>query len=131
MSVTAKNVADLALKLIGRVNAAGAVDENRESRYYGMAPAYLTVLQTELAELENTDAPRPVADLSQMLSVSDETALKVMPAGLAMYFSLIDRDSELYNHFSQVYYGSFIPQIKPDENELEDYYGVLDDDSMR
>lgn len=131
MSVDAKTVVDLALKLLGRVNTAGAVEENRESRYYGMAPAFLTVLQQELSGFENTGAAPRVEELSQILSVSDETALKAMPAGLAMYFSLIDRDSGLYDQFSQIYYGNYLPQMKADETAISDYYGVLTDDTLQ
>ena len=132
MSVTGKTAVDAALRLICHVNAAGAVEQTRQAKYYGMAPAFLTVLQYELAACENAGAlPEPVTDLQTALSLSDETALKALPAGLAMYFALTDRDSELYNHFSKVYYGGFIPGIRPAEIPLGDYYGVLKDPTLR
>jgi hypothetical protein len=122
MSVKAKDVAEAALKLICHVNDMGAVDRNREGRYYGVAPAYLTLLQYELAEFEGAPQPLPISELLQDIGLSDETALKVMPAGLAMYFALIDRDAELYNHFSQSYYGTLIPEIKAAEVALQECY---------
>jgi hypothetical protein len=122
MSVSAKDVTDAALKLICHVNDMGAIDRNRESRFYGVAPAYLTVLQYELAEFEGAPPPLPISALSQNIGLSDETALKVMPEGLAMYFALIDRDAALYNHFSQSYYGTLIPAIKVAETRLHECY---------
>lgn len=131
MSVKAKEVVDAALKLICHVGELGAVDANRESRYYGVAPSYLTVLQYELAEYENAPQPKPISDLSQQIELSDETALKVMPVGLAMYFALIDRDAALYNHFSTTYYGRLVPSIKAAEVPLAECYIKLGDPMMR
>jgi hypothetical protein len=55
----------------------------------------------------------------------------VLPFGLAMYFAVIDRDSELYNHFSQLYYGTLLPSIKTDETAIQDYYGVMSDRTLQ
>ncbi len=131
MSVKAKDVADTALKLMCHVNDMGAVDRNKESRFYGVAPAYITVLQYELAEFEGAPPPLPISVLSQEIGLSDETALKVMPVGLAMYFALIDRDAALYNHFSQSYYGTLIPQIKAAETNIEECYIRRGDPMLR
>lgn len=122
MAVKARDVVDAALKLTGHVGELGAVDRNREARYYGAAPVYLTVLQYELAQRENAPNPRPVTGLDDELGVSDETALKVMPVGLAMYFALLDRDAVLYNHFSSSYYGALIPSIAVSEVPLKECY---------
>jgi hypothetical protein len=131
MSVKAKEVVDAALRLICHVGDMGAIDKNREARFYGVAPAYLTILQYELAEYENAPMPLPVAELSAELELSDETALKVMPAGLAMYFALIDRDATLYNHFQSSYYDSLAPSIKAAEVQLKDCYLSPGDPMMR
>jgi hypothetical protein len=131
MSVKANEVVDAALRLICHVGEMGAIDKNREGRYYGVAPSYLTVLQYELAEYENAPQPLPVSSLSQELGLSDETALKVMPVGLAMYFALIDRDAALYNHFSNSYYGELAPSIKAAETPLTECYLEHGDPMMR
>jgi hypothetical protein len=131
MSISAKDVVDAALKLLSHVNAAGVIDQAKEARFYGMAPAYLTVLTYELAGCEGVTGIVPVTSLNQQLTLSDETALKALPAGLAMYFSLAERDSVLYNHFSKVYYESFMPSVKSGETEIEDYYGVKCDPTFR
>jgi hypothetical protein len=131
MTVLAKTVTDAALRLAGHVGAAGAVDENRESRYIGLAPAYLTLLQGELALRENAAPPPPVEGPDDALAVSDADALRVLPAGLAMYFALVDRDTELYNHFAKIYYGGLLPATRAPETQLADYYGVLQDPTLR
>lgn len=131
MPVQAKYVISAALKLTAHANESGDVDESRESRYYGLAPAYLTLLQSELALCENLPVPSPVTGPDDTLAVSDETAVKTLPAGLAMYFALIDRDSELYNHFSRIYYSSLMPSARAAETTLNDVYGVLQDPSFQ
>lgn len=131
MSVKAKEVVDAALRFIGHVGEQGAIDRNREARFYSVAPTYLTMLQFELAQFENAPMPLPVSDLAQQLELSDETALKVMPAGLAMYFALLDRDAELYNHFQGSYYGSLAPSVKAGETRLAECYLSPGDPMMR
>lgn len=130
--MTAKIVVDQALRLLTHVNAAGAVDENREARYYGVAPGYLTLLQYEVAALQNRPAQgMAVNTLGDSLALDDDTALRLLPAGLAMYFALADRDDAAYNHFSKLYYGELVPSIKPGEVFLTDYYGARCDPTMR
>ena len=45
-----------------------------------------------------------------------------MPAGLAMYFALIDRDAEMYNHFSSLYYEKLLPTVKTGEVNIRECY---------
>lgn len=130
MSVTAKDAVVAALKLAGHMNVLGAVDENKDSRYFGAAPAYLTILSSEIAAAENRALPAPVSGLDDNLPVSDDSAARVLPFGLAMYFSLIDRDSELYNFFSQLYYEKLLPSVKTDEVPITDSYDVKNDDTI-
>jgi hypothetical protein len=131
MSVKAKDVVDAALRLISHVSETGAVSKNREARYFGVATSYLTVLQYELAGYERVPEPMPVTSLEQTLDLSDKTALEIMPVGLAMYFSLIDRDAELYNHFQSSYYGCLIPSIRSAEVPIKECYLSPDDLMMR
>jgi hypothetical protein len=131
MSVTAKEVVEIALGLAGHVGAAGTIDKNREARCYGVAPSFLTMLQCELAAYENAPVPQPVGSLSQLIELSDETARKVLPAGLAMYFALLDRDAVLYNHFKSCYYGSLAPSVKAAETTLAECYLTPGDPMMR
>lgn len=127
----AKAIVTEALRLTAHTNAAGMVDLNRESRYYGLAPAYLTILQTELAQVQGAATPEPVENLEQELAADDGTAMRVLPAGLAMYFALIDRDSDQYNHFAGDYYDRLLPAARPDAFPLTDAYGAAGDPTMQ
>lgn len=127
----AKAIVEQALRLTAHVNAAGAVEPGRESRYYGLAPAMLTILLTELAQVTGADAPQPLQSLTQELPVDDGTAQRVLPAGLAMYFALTDRDADQYNHFSQLYYDRLLPSARPDSFPLTDVYGAAGDPTMQ
>lgn len=131
MPVTGREAVTAALRLTGRVNPYGTADENSDSLYFGVAPSYLTILVSEIAAAEGSGpAMQNVSDLETALCISDDSALRVLPLGLAMYFSVIDRDDDMYNHFSQLYYGSLLPSIKAPEQKITDYYGVLKDPGL-
>jgi hypothetical protein len=72
----------------------------------------------------------PIIDLEQDLGL-DDVAVRLLPAGLVMYFALIDHDTALYNHYAQLYYERLLPQIKLDEILLEDYYCLRSDNSFK
>jgi hypothetical protein len=129
---TAKDAVISALKLMGVVNSYGVVDENNCSKYFGLAPAYLNILVLEIANAENAELMQDsIQGLDCALGISDDSATRVLPFGLAMYFAVIDRDSELYNHFSQLYYGTLLPSIKANETAIQDYYGIMSDASFK
>ncbi|MDR3552398.1 MAG: hypothetical protein P4L75_04665 [Clostridia bacterium] len=131
MSALAKDAALAALQLIGHVNALGFLDENREAKYLGLAPAYLSILCSEIGAAEGAaGGAATVAGLDATLPVSDDSAQRVLPAGLAMYFSVADRETELYNYFSSLYYGTLLPGVRAPEAAITDYYGVLRDGSF-
>ncbi|MDR3643924.1 MAG: hypothetical protein P4M02_02480, partial [Clostridia bacterium] len=107
------------------------VDENAEGKYLGLAPAYLSILCGEIGQAEGSFGAVPaVTDLGAALPVSDDSAQRVLPAGLAMYFSVADRETELYNYFSSLYYGTLLPGVRAPEAAITDYYGVLRDGSF-
>lgn len=127
MPVTAKNAACDALRLMGRMNAFGVVDENKESKYFSAAVSYLNLVCADICRAAGGALALPLADLGDLLPIPDDSAHRVAPIGLAMYFSILDRDSELYNFFSTVYYGSLLPSVQADETPLTDFYGVAQD----
>lgn len=132
MAVRAKDAVDAALILMGHVNELGAVDESREARYFGAAPAYLNILCGEIAGAEGNNTPvNPINDLEQELDIGEDAAKRVLPPGLAMYFAVLDRDSALYGFFSQLYYQKMLPSLKTGEAVIEDSYGVLKDGTFQ
>lgn len=128
----AKEIADRALVLLGHVNAAGGLDENREARYYGMAPALLTALQSELSALAGLQPPSaPITDLSQEISLDEALAGRILPAGMVMLFALCEHDSDRYNHYSKLYYGTLLPSVTLGEVPLQDIYGFRGDPELQ
>lgn len=124
----AKTAVAAALRLLGHGNGAGYINETAEARYFGLAPGYLSLLCCEIAKAEGQEGvPAPISTLGDALPVSDDSARRVLPFGLAMYFALIDRESELYNHFSSAYYGTLLPSVYAPEQDITDSYGVLRD----
>lgn len=127
----AKKIVEEALRLTAHTNAAGAVELNRESRYSGLALACLNILLTELAQTQGAGAPEPLQSLNQELAVDGGLAMRVMPAGLAMYFALADRDGDQYNHYSRAYYDRLLPSARPESFPLTDAYGAAGDPTMQ
>jgi hypothetical protein len=129
---TAKDAVISALRLMGIVNSYGVVERTGCSKYFGVAPAFINILVHEIAAAENAQAaPSEVRLIEDALEISDDSAARVLPFGLAMYFAVIDRDSELVNHFSQLYYGTLYPSIRADETAIQDYYGVMRDPTLK
>lgn len=129
---TAKDAVISALKLMGTINSYGVVDENNCLKYLGVAPAYINILVLEIALAENAlVTPTTIQGLDSSLGISEDSATRILPFGLAMYFAVIDRDSEMYNHFSQLYYGTLLPSIKADETAIQDFYGIMSDTTFK
>lgn len=112
-TTTAKQAADIAVTKLAHVNAAGAVDEARAARYYGMAVPLLAELQAQLCRDENPfEAVTAPVSIDSVLSLSDGNAQRVLPAALAMGFALADRDILAYNALAQEYYEVKLPELE-------------------
>ena len=86
--ITAQQVYDIALVLMDEVTETGNITTETPEYYKSKALNILTTLQTELLPLSIT--PVPVTSMSQVLLVSDRTALLVLPYGLASHLLLSD-----------------------------------------
>jgi len=75
--MTAQDVYELALALIDQAEAPDASD------YARRAPMLIDVLQHELAFYEGVSLTKTVRTLEHTLEVSDDTAERIMPYGLA------------------------------------------------
>lgn len=117
--MTARDVYELALTLL---------DENGsdyETEYETKAPQLIDVLQRELAFYEGRAVSGKIENMDSVLSVSDDTALRIMPYGLAASFALADRNADMYGDYSYMY-RAMIRTIRPEEGALTDEYGILD-----
>lgn len=86
--MTAQDVYDRALVLLAETNGG-------DPDYEATAPLNIDMLQQELAKAEGVTAT-PIMALTDTISVSDYTALVVLPYGLAAKFALADKDQDNY-----------------------------------
>ncbi|MFE8704134.1 hypothetical protein ACFYKX_26560 [Cytobacillus sp. FJAT-54145] len=124
MAVTAKQVFDMALVLIDEVTETGAISVDNPLEYQTKALNILNTLQFELVPPD--ESPVLLTSISQDLSVSDRTAVLILPYGLAAHLLLNEGDSA-----SSIasFYNSRYEELKrrmPTQTEsIEDIYEVL------
>lgn len=116
--MTARDVYELAMALIDET------ESDYEQDYAAKAPQLIDILQRELAFYEGKTPSGTVVSLDSVLEVSDDTALRIMPYGLAASFALADRDADMYSDYSYMY-RSLIRTIRLEETDIADEYGVL------
>jgi hypothetical protein len=121
--MTGQDVYEAALALIDEIGDDGTIDEDTTASYEGKAPRLLDMIQRELAIAENVTATQITA-LTSVLVVSDDTALRVMPYGLAAKFALQDKDLDLYGELIREY-DKLKRTIRSDEADITDEYDVL------
>lgn len=63
--------------------------------------------------------------MEDTLEISDDTAMRIMPYGLAANFALIDKNDDMYSDYSYMY-RSLIRTIRSDEVDIADDYYMLD-----
>ncbi|MGE5495100.1 MAG: hypothetical protein ACM3S4_07375 [Burkholderiales bacterium] len=117
--MTARDVYELAIALLDES------DSDSEENYPMKAPQLIDILQRELAFYEGKTVSGKVENMDSVLSVSDDTAARIMPYGLAASFALADRNADMYNDYSYMY-RALIRTIRPEECSVSDEYGVLD-----
>ncbi len=116
--MTAQDVYELALALIDQTDTQDAKD------YEKRAPLMIDVLQHELAFYEGVSVTRAVGRLEDTLEISDDTAERIMPYGLAASFALADKNGDMYADYSTMY-RSLIRTIRPTETDAADDYFTL------
>lgn len=123
--MTAQESYELSLALLDEVDESGDIDEADTASYAGKAPMLITILQRELAKLEGIQLTGRIESLSDTLEISDETAEKVLPYGLAAGFALADNNEEFYKGYT-FQYEKLKKTITSDEEEIHDNYHILD-----
>lgn len=117
---TAEDVYNAALDLMDSHEEIGDTDAD----YYEKAPRLINVLQLELARLEGTQITEKIESLTDELEISDDTANRVMPYGLAAQFALADKNPDMYQDYS-VQYAALKRTIVLKEEDIEDKYDNL------
>ncbi len=118
--MTAKNIYDIAMTLVDNTNS----DVENED-YARRAPAIINILQRELALYEGVSLTAEVKDLDDLLQISDDSASRVLPYGLAANFALVDKNGDMYDEYSYMY-RALCRTIRHKEMDTSDEYGVLD-----
>jgi hypothetical protein len=103
MSVTAQQVFDLTMKLIGEVDSTGTINATDTADYKAQSPAILTIGQIEIAQKEGiTPIPGIISSLSDTLVISDRSALTILPYNLAAHL-LLEENSKLAQFYNEKY----------------------------
>lgn len=123
--MTARDVYELSLALIDEIESDGNISIETAASYAGKAPRIIDVLQKELAFYEGVTLTDSVKHLDDALQISDDTAMRIMPYGLAASFALADKNGDMYGDYSFMY-RSLIRTIRTDEVDISDDYNVLD-----
>ena len=120
----ARDVYELGIALIDEIETDGSISTDTAESYEGKAPKILDVLQKELAFYEGITLTCRIDSLDDALEISDDTAMRIMPYGLAASFALADKNDDMYSDYSYMY-RSLIRSIRSDETDIADDYYIL------
>lgn len=120
----ARDVYELGIALIDEIDVDGSISADTAESYEGKAPKILDVLQKELAFYEGAALTGRIDSLDDTLEISDDTAMRIMPYGLAASFALADKNDDMHSDYSYMY-RSLIRTIRSDETDIADEYYML------
>lgn len=124
MAVTGKQVYDMALALMDEVQETGTIGVENPLEYQTKALSIINTLQFEL--LPPSQTPTLLTSLTQNLSVSDRTALLVLPYGLAAHLLLIEGSTSASAPFFNNRYEELKRKVPTTQTSITDVYSVLD-----
>lgn len=79
------------------------IDSDGDDERANRTPQIIDVLSKELAFYEGTPVTKEIKTLDDELYISDDTATRVLPYGVAASFALADKDGDMYNDYSYMY----------------------------
>lgn len=101
------------------------------NKYAVSAPSFCELLQSELLPCEgNYDGSDPITTLDDVFSLTDDTARRVLPHGLAAQFALIDENNNLYQVRSAEY-EKFKQSIHVQNTHIHDAYHANHDINLQ
>lgn len=92
MTVTAQQVFDISMSDIDNISDNGLIMSDNPDYYKTKAISFINQLQNDLM-----DSPTTITDLSQNLSVSDRTAFRILPYGLASLLLISENTASSMN----------------------------------
>lgn len=120
MATTAQDVYEVALALMDEVEEDGKFTATNDEK----APYLIDLLQRDLAFAEDVTVSTAISALTDSLVISDDTAMRIMPYGLAAKIALADKDADAYNEYQSTY-ERLKRTIRIDEADITDEYDVL------
>lgn len=125
--MTAREVYENALVLLDEVDEDGKLSES--AAYEKKAPFLINMLQREIARAEGIEPGDITGNtteeaLSKTLVISDDSAKRIMPYGLAARFALADKMMEFASYYQNVYDERF-RQIGAGEENYNDDMNVM------
>jgi hypothetical protein len=72
------------------------IDKISELLFDNICLGFLKTRHQELARLEGNDNPAAITNTADVLSISDDTALRVLPYGIAADFARFDKENDNY-----------------------------------
>ena len=116
--IKAIDVFNEAMVLFGATTSDGKIDEKNADIYRNTAIATINILQRDIFKIENgcsdeISLPKNIKKLDDYISISDNSALTVLPFGIMAKFAEIDRDAFKYNTYTAEYANRFQAIKKP------------------
>jgi hypothetical protein len=121
--MTAKEVYLTALALMDELEPDGQASGDTNEAYEKRAIRLINVFQREIAKLEGVE-PTDITSLDDELSISEDSADRIMPYGLAAKFCLSDQMTDMFTVF-QSEYRSLLRTIPAVETPIHDDIGIL------
>lgn len=121
--MTANDVFIKALALMDELETDGTVSSDTEDSYGGKAPSLIDGLQRDIAKLEGIE-PNTIDALTDELRISDDSAARIAPYGLAARFVMHEDNDTLLAYLN----GEFnrrMNTIKVTEESMIDDMNVM------
>ena len=123
--MTAQKPYELALALMDEIDTDGTINATKTAFYSGKAPRLIDLLQLELAHIEGVRVTNRIDALTDTLEISDDTAMRILPYGLAWKFALADNLEDMYLDYG-IMYQKLQRGMRFDEQDVYDEYDVMD-----
>ena len=124
VGVVGEQIYDRAIVLYGQTKKDGSIDAVKTAEYLGKCIPLLNQVLQELAFIEAENEADEIQNISDYVTISDNSAMRVAPFGLSMLFALSDGDTDSFDFFSKKYeFGK--STIKKSSYCMNDVYNIL------
>ena len=124
MGVVGEQIYDRAIVLYGQTKKDGSIDAVKTAEYLGKCVPLLNQVLQEIAFIEGETDVNEIQNVSDYVTISENSAMRVAPFGLSMLFALSDGDIDSFGFFSKKYeFGK--STIKKSSYQMKDVYHIL------